>query len=396
MLNHVRNRYALSLLLKKLKFSPVVLIQGARQTGKSFLVRQMLPKTILSTLYKNLDVHSIRAFADRNPDSFVRDMDMKTTLIIDEAQKVPALFDSVKSVVDEERIPGKFILLGSTEFSKLTNIRESLTGRASKLKIFPMTLSETKHLPLNTSKDLLNINCRVPRKDFLKYLRQGGMPGIFGIKNEIELQESLRDWLELASERDALSFRNLKIESNLIKRILESIALNEDTSAGSISKYLKTDLRKIKTHLAVLKTLFIIHELTPHPLSTGKPQYFFCDVGFLNFYNASFEKKIKSFILQEVLAQIYYRQESKKYVYFYRTSKGSIIDLIIVENEKIISCIKITADEKIVSKQFDLLRSFKKQNSNSFNKESRLIGLFGGLEKFKEGQVEFYPWEALS
>lgn len=396
MINHIRNRYALPLLLKKLKFSPVVLIQGARQTGKSFLVRQILPGKKINTLYKSLDSNAVRSFAEQNPDSFVRDVESNCTLVIDEAQKVPALFDSVKAVVDENRIPGKFILLGSTEFSKLTNIRESLTGRASKLKIFPMTLSETKHLPLNSTVDLINAKPRVDRKDFLKYLRNGGMPGLFGIKNESEKKEALGDWLDLITERDALSFKNLKIDSALTKRILEAIATQEDTSAGAIAKYLKADLRKIKNHLSILKTLFVIHDIAPHPLSSGKPQHFICDVGFLNYYNSSFEKKIKTWLIQEVVAQTFYRQESKKYIYFYRTPKGKIIDLIIVENEKIILCAKVSSDENYNSKHFELLRAFFAKHQTQFHKNARLVGLCGTLEKFKDNQIEFFPWESIA
>lgn len=347
-------------------------------------------------MYKSLDVNTVRIFAEDNPDSFVRDFDSQTTLIIDEAQKVPALFDSVKAVVDENRIPGKYILLGSTEFSKLTNIRETLTGRASKLKIFPMTLSETKHLPLNSSADLFNSKPRVNRQDLLKYLRNGGMPGIFGIKSDLEKSSALSDWLDLVCERDAFVFKNLKIDPQLIRRILEAIATLEDTSAGSLSKYLRTDLRKIKTHLLVLKSLFVINELSAHPLSTGKPQHFFCDVGFLNYYNASFEKKMKSWVIQEVFAQTFYRQETKKYLYYYRTPKGSILDLVIVENEKIKLCLKISPDENYKSKQFDLLRAFHAKNVDQFHEKSRLIGLCGTLEKFKDNQVDLLPWESLA
>ena len=395
MINHIRDRYALTLLLKKLKFSPVVLIQGARQTGKSFLVRKILPAKNTKTLYKSLDINSVRVFAEQNPDSFVRDTEGQITLVIDEAQKVPALFDSVKSVVDENRIPGQFILLGSTEFSKLTNIRESLTGRASKLKIFPLTLSETKHLPLNSSEDLLNQKSRVSRQDLFTYLRNGGMPGLFGIKNEMEKQEALKDWLDLASERDALSFSKLKIDSKLIQRLLEGIATLNDTSAGALSKYLRVDLRKIQTHLSVLKTLFVVHEIVPYPGSTGKSQHFLCDVGFLSFYNATFEKKIKSWIVQEVLAQIFYRQEAKKHLYYYRTPKGSILDLVVVENEKIKLCIKINPDESYNSKHFDLLRAFHKKYQSEFHQKSKLIGLSGTLERFKDNSVEIFPWESI-
>ena len=396
MLNHERKRYALLNLIKKLKFSPVVLIQGTRQTGKSFLVKSLLPKTGVKTKYKNLDLASVRQFAENNPDSFVRDFEEKEILIIDKAQKVPALFDSVKACVDEKRIPGQYILLGSTEFSKLSKIRESLTGRAGKIRIFPLTLSETKHLPLNEKKNFLHSNPRVNRKDFLKYLDNGGMPGMFGIKSEPDRIEALSDWISLAAERDCLSFDKIEVSSDLIKKILTLIATLEDSSAGSISKHLRTDLRKINTHLNVLKTLYIVNELPPYLTGTGKPQFFFCDVGFLNIYNASFDKKIKTFILQELTAQISYRNESGKNLYFFRTPKGRFIDFIITENEKISMAIKIIPSEMAKKKDFDILNSFKLKNKETLSSQFTMIGLTGTLEKFANNEVEVYPWECLS
>lgn len=393
-MNHIRQRYALKLLLQKLKFSPVVLIQGPRQTGKSYLVKNLIPEKI-KTAYKTLELASIKNFATENPDTFVRDIEPDQILIIDEAQKSPALFDSVKAVVDEQRRPGQFILLGSTEFSKLTNIRESLTGRASRLKIFPLTLSESKHLPLNTSTDFVNPIPRVTRSELMKYLKNGGMPGIFGIKNDNEKLNALKDWVDLTAQRDALSFKNVNIDSELTTRILTTIATVDDTSAGSIAKHLRTDLRKVNTHLMVLTTLFVLNKIEPYPTSTGKAQYFFCDVGFLNYYESAFDKKIRTWIAQELIAQISYSSQDHKRLYFYRSAKGKILDFIICEKENIEICIKIIFDEVSKSKQYELLRSFKLKNSVYFTKKTKMIVLSGTLQRMRDDDILIYPWESI-
>jgi len=393
-MNHIRQRYALVALLKKLKFSPVVLIQGPRQTGKSFLVKNLIPARI-QTVYKTLDLASTKNFANENPDTFVRDVEKNQILIIDEAQKSPALFDSVKAMVDEQRRPGQFILLDSTEFSKLTNIRESLTGRASRLKIFPLTLSESKHLPLNMNDGLLNASPRVTRADLMKYLKNGGMPGIFGIKNQTEKINALKDWIELTALRDSLTFNTLKIDSELILRILTSVATLNDASAGSIAKHLRIDLRKINTHLSVLTTLFVLNKTEPYSTSTGKAQYFFCDVGFLNYYESSFEKKIRTWVAQELIAQLAYTAQDHKKLYFYRSAKGKILDFIICEKENIETCIKVISDETSQSKQYELLRSFKIKNSDYFTKNSKLVVLSGTLQKIKDNDIGIYPWESI-
>lgn len=389
---HVRNRYALDLLLKKLKFAPVVFLQGPRQTGKSFLVRELLPENIKHN-YITLDKSTPRDYANRNPDTFIAQAMKDETLIIDEAQKAPPIFDSIKAHVDEIRTPGQFILLGSTEFSKMTLIRESLTGRATKLRIFPMTLSEVKSLQLNTSQSLINQKARIERKDLLLYLKNGGMPGLFNIRDPMEQKEAFEAWLKLTSERDAVNFKQFKIDSDLVYRILEAVAYLEDTSAGKIALHLKTDLRKIRTHVEVLKTLFVLNTVKPHPLSTGKEQYFFCDVGFLNVFNSTLEKKIKTWFVQEQLAQRSYNKESKSHLYFYRSSKGKVIDLIIEENEAPIMAIKVFAEESVSNKSLELLRAFK---SKSKSDKIQLIALTGTQQRLKLDDVEILPWEIIS
>ena len=373
----------------------MLLIQGPRQTGKSFLVKNLIP-TKINKVYKSLDLAAVKNFATESPDTFVRDKDSNQLLIIDEAQKVPALFDSIKAVVDEERKPGQYILLGSTEFSKLTNIRESLTGRATRLKIFPFTLSETKHLPLNATPDFLNNTSRVSRADLMKYLKNGGMPGIFGIKNDNEKINALKDWIELTALRDAAIFKNIKVDSDLILRILAAIANQEDSSAGAISKHVRVDLRKVTTHLNVLSTLFVLNKIEPYATSTGKAQYFFCDVGFLNYFEASHYKKLKTWLIQEFIAQISYTAQDQKKLFFYRSSKGKLIDLMVCQNEKIELCIKLIPDEQTQSKQYELLRAFKEKNKTYFAEKSKLIALTGTLIKMKDKDVLIYPWEALA
>src|ERR1035437_7565484 len=96
---HLRQRNALMELKKKLKFSRVVSIQGARQTGKSVLARDIFDHGYYVTLDKN----SIRTDAKERTGVFLeslRQSAAQTTVVIDEAQKVPELFDEIKSIVD--------------------------------------------------------------------------------------------------------------------------------------------------------------------------------------------------------------------------------------------------------------------------------------------------------
>jgi predicted AAA+ superfamily ATPase len=125
--------------------------------GKSFLLREILAKKS-DYKYLTFDNASILEQFTKMPHLFLENYKEYKTLIVYEPQKSPKIFDSLKEVVDKNRVPGKFILSGSTEFSLLTHIRESLTGRPTRVQLFPFLLSEIKHLPLNATKNLSLFN----------------------------------------------------------------------------------------------------------------------------------------------------------------------------------------------------------------------------------------------
>jgi predicted AAA+ superfamily ATPase len=257
-------------------------------------------------------------------------------------------------------------------------------------------LSETLNLPLNPKKDFLNNKPRVSRFNLIRYLDNGGMPGLFGIKNESEKFNALKDWLELTVYRDVTHFKGIKADSELILRILSAVSSLEESTAGAISKLLKVDLRKVKTHLHMLTTLFVLHKIEPYKTSTGQTRYFFCDVGFLNYFEATFEKKLRTWILQELVAQVSYSEQQLKKIYFYRTAKGKLIDFIICKNEKIQTAFKLIAEEIADSKQYEILNSFRQKNKSHFMDDSKLFVLSGTFVNLKDKGVTVVPWESIA
>lgn len=106
---HLRQRIALKRLKQKLNFSRVVSIQGARQTGKSVLARDLLA----NKTYVTLDDASTREEAKSRTSYFLEELRQQNedfTIVIDEAQKAPVLFDQIKTIVDLNSSPGQFLL----------------------------------------------------------------------------------------------------------------------------------------------------------------------------------------------------------------------------------------------------------------------------------------------
>lgn len=133
---HRKLRYLLPIIIKKRKLWPALGIVGARQVGKSTLLREEIASKIKGK-YITFDNKEDRDRVKKSPQYFLKAHLPKndTVLIFDEVQKAPDIFDAIKIEIDNKKVPGQFILTGSTEFSIRTQIRESLTGRILNLKL---------------------------------------------------------------------------------------------------------------------------------------------------------------------------------------------------------------------------------------------------------------------
>jgi predicted AAA+ superfamily ATPase len=123
-------------LAARLRVMPAVVLTGARQTGKSTLVEQLVPG---ERRYRSLDDFDVRDAARRDPEALLGGND---PLTLDEVQREPGLLTAVKRAIDRDRRPGRFLLTGSANLLLMRQVSESLAGRASYLTLWPMTRRE--------------------------------------------------------------------------------------------------------------------------------------------------------------------------------------------------------------------------------------------------------------
>lgn len=391
---HIRQRYLTEIIKKRLRFFPVLGIQGARQVGKSALVRDLLPELITHFHYETFDQQTVFQFAQSNPESFIEaKMLANGTLAIDEAQKVPSIFDAVKFQVDKKKAPGQFILLGSTEFSKRTLIRESLTGRIGMLRLYPFTLSEAMQLPCAPGRSALHVHkkSRASRSQLMRHLQCGGMPGAFHIRDESTRQIFFKEWLNLIVLRDLMLIPRVKLNPDLALKILELMAEIELPSLGHIAKALAVDPRRIRTHIEALEALFVIHKLNPHPSGAGQPIYLHCDVGLASFLGARLERQLQTWVLQELLANAEWREDLHEKIFFYQTPKRSVIHFVL-EGRTSAVAMKIIAKEAVTELDVKILQSFPKKLGS---KPIELIALGPQVRSFDRLGVKMMPWESI-
>jgi predicted AAA+ superfamily ATPase len=133
-MNKLYRRWQEKAINEALKTRRVLLLSGARQCGKTTLVKQIAKK---DTIYRTLDNLAMRQLAINDPHGFVKHT--SKMLIIDEIQRAPDLLSAIKLVVDENTEPGQYLLTGSTNIQSLHGVQESLAGRIRKVRLRSLT-----------------------------------------------------------------------------------------------------------------------------------------------------------------------------------------------------------------------------------------------------------------
>ena len=114
--------------------TPVILLMGPRQTGKTTLAKSLLDET---WQYISLDSSTQYDAAKNDPDGFIRNLSARH-IVIDEIQRVPELLLAIKQSVDENRLPGRFLLTGSADALLMPKVLDSLAGRTESIYLNPL------------------------------------------------------------------------------------------------------------------------------------------------------------------------------------------------------------------------------------------------------------------
>lgn len=248
---------------------PVVAITGPRQSGKTTLAKVAFPQK----QYVSFDDKNMREIATANPRDFLKAF--PDGAIIDEAQKVPEIFDAIKLVVDNSSYsPGKYILTGSSQFRLKENITDSLAGRIGMIRLLPFSISELK-------------NAGQLSDNAYDYVWGGFYPPLYD-----EHKHFLRDdWFEnyIDSYID-LDIKNQINPSNVqaFRKLLQVCATRSGqlVNYDDISRRIGVSAVTVKSWLSILESSYIIHFLEPDSNNLGKslvktPKLYFVDSGLM-------------------------------------------------------------------------------------------------------------------
>lgn len=332
---------------------PVVGIVGLRQSGKTTLVTKLLERGPALSL----DEMDLRLEAQSSPKSFLARL--PRPVVLDEIQKAPDLFDAIKLVVDKKRIPGEFVLTGSSSFSARAGIRESLTGRIGLLQLRPMTTAELHRGPYRELKSLVRgIDRERPRyssSEIAQTMQSGGMPGVAFTRDDAHRQMYWDSWIETTLTRDLPRLFKRNYDPDIAHSILQRMGrVLADGELPSLAHF-AMPARKLRDYLDALCDIFVTRRVSIHEHGQGKEIWLLGDGGLARHLMrdvAGVPAQLslsRHFLWNEWLVHRSLQSSSDVFRY-YKSAQGAPIDAVI-DGVPIL----ITADASAVAKRLSWL-----------------------------------------
>lgn len=366
--------------LEALDDSPVVLINGARQTGKSTLVQILRP----GMRYLTLDDPVVLAAAQADPFGFISSQ--QNPICLDEIQRAPELFLAIKAEVDKNRTPGRFLLTGSANVLLLPQMADSLAGRMEIVELWPLAQCEIASQPFDLiarlfAGDFAN-DYPFNRNDFIMRLLMGGFPEIQTRTNERRREAWFDSYLTTILQRDVRDLTNINGLTEL-PRLMQLLATRNGSllNMAELSRSSGIAQTTLKRYIALLETLFLIRLVPAWSSNLGKrlqksPKLFLSDYGMTAHLQgqsiASIQAThglpgdlVESFVHAE-LAKHQSWASFRTNLMHYRTTTGMEVDFVLENRHKELVGIEVKAAATITRKDLNGLRHLRETNPDNF------------------------------
>lgn len=360
---------------KALRAAPVVVITGARQTGKSTLARAVEPKR--NRLYVTMDDIDIRGDALAHPHDLLR---RAPRLTLDEVQRAPGLLSAVKQLVDERRVAGQFLLTGSANLLLMRRVAESLAGRAVYFTLWPMTRREQRGLgvagiwetllqaPVGGWVDLVQAQ-ETDSVDWRVAVRRGGYP-----TPALELEDDTargqwfagyaatyleRDVLQLAAIQALVEFRRLMRAACLrIGNLVNQTELGRDVGLPQPT---------VHRYLAMLEASYQLVRLPAYAVNRTKrliktPKLYWSDPGMALHLSGEETPRgahLENLVLGDLLAWSGTLGDRAEILYW-RTAVGEEVDFIVEWKGRLLA-VEVKASDRVSSRDARGIMAFREE-----------------------------------
>ena len=364
-----------------LKDTPVVMVNGPRQCGKTTLVRAFASA---KRAYLTLDDETQLAAARAGPEGFLRP---HASLVLDEVQRAPDLLRAIKKSVDEDRRPGRFLLTGSADMMTLPTISDSLAGRMEVVTLLPLSQAELRR---RESRFLARaFGGGLPRpsdspagSDLLQIILTGGYPEMLRRPDPARRRAWARDYLSAIVMRDARDIADID-KLDQLPRLLRLLAhhAGQLTNFAQLGGQIGLDDKTTRKYVGVLEQLFLVRRLEPwHSNRLSRliktPKLHFLDSGLLAALMGLVPARLaadrsllgpllESFVFGELLKQAGVWGEVHT-LHHYRDKDQNEVDVIVENESGDLIGIEVKAAASVRASDFNGLRRLEQATGKRF------------------------------
>lgn len=380
--------------------TPVVLVVGPRQAGKTTLCRLVAGHRGARLL--SLDDAATLAAASADPVGFIAALD--TPVVLDEIQKAPALLPSIKLAVDRRRDPGRFLLIGSADVLALPRVSESLAGRMEVLTLWP--LSQGEILGRTEGFVAAMFGAGAPgqagtgesRAELIDLALHGGYPEVIGRKDPARRRAWYRSYVTTILQRDVRDIAQIGGLTEL-PRLLSVLAARSSSllNVAELSRSLGLPHTTLTRYLALLESAFLVRRIPAWAGSRARraiktPRVLIPDTGLLGHLagltparlsedSTAVGALLESLVAGELLKQLAWSDPHAELFHF-RTHAGREVDLVLESEDGRVVGIEVKAAAGVGGLDFKGLEALREVAGRRFH---RGVVLYTGRESLPFG-----------
>ena len=380
-------RHITQAITEALEDTPVILLSGARQTGKSTLCRQLIDQGTFKGQMVTLDDPATHTAAQTDPLGFLENLNKH--LIIDEVQRVPELFLSIKKLVDEDRKGRRVVLTGSADVMTLPKVADSLAGRIEIHNLWPLSQGEIHGKQSSFLQALLSkannfTNSKTTWKDVVETIGIGGYPEAIARKFENRRIKWFESYMLSMLQKDIRDLANIEGLTQ-IPNILQLIGtrVGSTINMSGISRLSGVKNTTLQRYIALLEQVFLIVKVPAWtPNAEGQfvksPKVFLNDTGLLSYLRGesihgltanktSAGALLENFVAMEIIKQLSWADPFLQ-LYHFSMHKGAEVDLVLENRKNQLYGIEVKSTTSLQGKDFHGLKRLAELAGDRFQK----------------------------
>jgi predicted AAA+ superfamily ATPase len=363
--------------------TPVVLLNGARQTGKTTIAQAVARKSRAE--FFTFDDAATLALAAGDPAGFVGNL--PAPAVLDEIQKVPDLFPAIKLAVDRNRRPGRFLLTGSANVMTLPRLSESLAGRMEVIPLFPFSAGERAGRREGLVKrlfagEIAKSKPAFPGGDLAARLSLGGYPEAVQRKAADRRSAWFASYISTILQRDVRDLARvdgLHALPNLLK--LLAARASSLLNLADVARDATLPHTTLTRYLTLLETVFLVHRLPAWSPNLGKrlvkaPKLHLVDTGLachligvdarrLREDRSLLGRMLETFVVGELRKQLSWTEPQTALCHL-RTAAGAEVDVIMERADGAVAAIEVKASNTVTPADFAAMQALRDQLGQRF------------------------------